>query len=79
MPYRVGPGGVSPLSASRELFYPSSGLPSLLSQKAGAFVTIKRAETAGCIGTIEPVKPNLAEEISYNAVSAGLRIPGLSR
>ncbi|NMA91897.1 MAG: AmmeMemoRadiSam system protein A [Firmicutes bacterium] len=57
-------------------FTPPRGLPSLLSQKAGAFVTIKKGrELRGCIGTIEPVKPNLAEEISYNAVSAGLRDP----
>ena len=32
----------------------------------------------GCIGTIQPVRPNLAEEILYNAVSAGTRDPRFS-
>lgn len=48
----------------------------LLNQRHGAFVTIKKDGTLrGCIGTIEPTRANLAEEIIYNAVSAGVRDP----
>lgn len=48
----------------------------LLNQRRGAFVTIKKdGILRGCIGTIEPTRANLAEEIIYNAVSAGVRDP----
>jgi len=47
-----------------------------LAQKAGAFVSLKKdGMLRGCIGTIEPVRQNLAEEISVNAISAALRDP----
>ena len=43
----------------------------ILNQKAGAFVSIhKFGRLRGCIGTILPVRKNLAEEIIRNAVSA---------
>jgi AmmeMemoRadiSam system protein A len=35
----------------------------------------KDGELRGCIGTIEPVRRNLAEEIINNAVSAGVEDP----
>lgn len=45
-------------------------------EKAGAFVSLKkRGRLRGCIGTIEPVRENLAAEIAANAVSAALRDP----
>lgn len=45
-------------------------------KKAGAFVSIKEGgKLRGCIGTIEPVKDSLAEEIMYNAVNAALHDP----
>jgi len=48
----------------------------LLNSKAGAFVSLKKHEQLrGCIGTIEPTKENLAEEIIHNAVSAALNDP----
>ena len=48
----------------------------ILSGHAGAFVSIhKDGALRGCIGTILPVRANLAEEILYNAVSAGTRDP----
>lgn len=51
-------------------------LPELLSQRAGAFVSLKKGgELRGCIGTVEPVRQSLAEEIIMNAVSAGVRDP----
>ena len=48
----------------------------LLNTRRGAFVTIKKdGMLRGCIGTIEPTKKTLAQEIIQNAVSAGLRDP----
>jgi AmmeMemoRadiSam system protein A/AmmeMemoRadiSam system protein B len=48
-----------------------------LSQRAGCFVSIKTraGELRGCIGTIEPSKDTLAEEIILNAISAATRDP----
>lgn len=43
--------------------------------KAGCFVTLHNPELRGCIGTIEPVQDNLAEEIIQNALSACSRDP----
>ncbi len=55
---------------------PPDQLPSQLAQKAGAFVSLKiDGMLRGCIGTIEPVRQNLAEEISANTISAALRDP----
>ena len=51
-------------------------LPPELQAKAGAFVSLKRGgELRGCIGTVEPVRQTLAEEVINNAVSAGLKDP----
>lgn len=51
-------------------------LPEELSAPAGAFVSLKKGgELRGCIGTIEPVRQNLAEEIITNAINAGVRDP----
>ena len=48
----------------------------LLNRKAGAFVSIhKQGRLRGCIGTIAPVRANLAEEIIRNAVSAAVNDP----
>ncbi|MCW3490625.1 AmmeMemoRadiSam system protein A [Dethiobacter alkaliphilus] len=48
----------------------------LRKEKAGAFVTLKiDGQLRGCIGTIEPVQKNLAEEIIENTISAGFYDP----
>ncbi len=48
----------------------------LRNQKAGAFVSLKRGGMLrGCIGTIEPTTPNVAEEIIRNAVHAASADP----
>ncbi len=48
----------------------------LTSRRAGAFVTIyKRGNLRGCIGTITPTRPTLAEEIISNAISASTQDP----
>ncbi len=47
-----------------------------LEQQAGAFVSLhKKGELRGCIGTIQPMRKNLAEEIIENAISAATRDP----
>jgi len=51
-------------------------LTSTMKKRAGVFVTIKKhGELRGCIGTIEPTQPNVAEEIIRNAVSSSTRDP----
>ncbi|MFO7952303.1 MAG: AmmeMemoRadiSam system protein A [Bacillota bacterium] len=51
-------------------------LPPEYDTKAGAFVSLKKeGRLRGCIGTFEPVRDNLAEEIATNAISAAVRDP----
>ena len=51
-------------------------LPPEYETRAGVFVSLKKAgELRGCIGTFEPARDNLAEEIAVNAVSAAVRDP----
>lgn len=51
-------------------------LPPELQRRSGAFVSLKKdGALRGCIGTVEPVRDNLAEEIVSNAVSAAVRDP----
>ena len=49
----------------------------LLSARAACFVSIKthNGDLRGCIGTIEPIKQNLAEELIANAINAASRDP----
>ncbi|HEY5883502.1 MAG TPA: AmmeMemoRadiSam system protein A [Pyrinomonadaceae bacterium] len=49
----------------------------LLRARAGCFVSLKTrsGDLRGCIGTIEPSKPNLSEEIVANAINAATRDP----
>ncbi len=55
---------------------PSSPPPSGLEGRAGVFVSLKKGGTLrGCIGTVEPVRRNLAEEIIANTAAAALRDP----
>lgn len=50
--------------------------PDMISQRKGVFVSIKKhGNLRGCIGTISPAYGNVAEEIIYNAISAGTRDP----
>lgn len=53
---------------------------SSLTVRAGCFVSIKTldGELRGCIGTIDPVKNTLAEEIVWNSISAATRDPRFS-
>ena len=49
----------------------------LLSAHASCFVSLKtrHGDLRGCIGTIEPIKPTLAEELIANAINAATRDP----
>ena len=55
-------------------------LPSeMLSERAGVFVSLhKEGRLRGCIGTIEPARHCIAEEIIENAISASSRDPRFS-
>ena len=45
-------------------------------EPAGTFVSLKKAgQLRGCIGTIQPVRSTLAQEVVDNAVSAATRDP----
>lgn len=61
----------------REIIAPPSRLSSFLRAPAACFVSIKTeaGELRGCIGTVEPTKPTLAEEIVANAINAATRDP----
>ena len=52
----------------------------LLSQRAACFVSIKTrsGDLRGCIGTIDPAKNTLSEELIANAISAATRDPRFS-
>jgi len=60
----------------RAIETPAASQP-LLEERAACFVSIKTDEgdLRGCIGTIEPAKKSLAEEIIANAVSSATRDP----
>jgi len=55
---------------------PPNELPAELQDQAGVFVSLKKlGDLRGCIGTIEPIQPNVACEIIQNAISASTRDP----
>ena len=55
---------------------PPDTLSEEMAMRAGVFVSLhRRGELRGCIGTIEPVRPNVAQEIIANAISAATRDP----
>ncbi|HEU4766885.1 MAG TPA: AmmeMemoRadiSam system protein A, partial [Pyrinomonadaceae bacterium] len=60
-----------------EILQPRQGKTGLLAVRAPCFVSLKTrdGELRGCIGTIEPVKDSLAEEIVANAISAATNDP----
>ena len=55
---------------------PPEELASEMEKRAGTFVSIhKHGMLRGCIGTIEPAKANVAQEVIQNAISAATRDP----
>lgn len=60
----------------RKRLKPPRALSPEMRARAGAFVSLHSgAELRGCIGTIEPQRANLAEEIIENAINAATRDP----
>lgn len=58
------------------LDFPPDLPDALTKDKAGVFVTLKKdGQLRGCIGTIEPVRENIAREIWHNAISAASKDP----
>ncbi|HEX6283864.1 MAG TPA: AmmeMemoRadiSam system protein A, partial [Pyrinomonadaceae bacterium] len=62
---------------SGEVVEPPTPSDELLSARAPCFVSLKTrdGELRGCIGTIEPARETLAEEIIANAISAAISDP----
>jgi len=59
--------------ASDKLLIPGDPV---LKEKKGCFVTLKKdGDLRGCIGTVQPVRDNLASEIKHNAIAAGTQDP----
>ncbi len=51
-------------------------LDDILKGRAGVFVSLKKhGQLRGCIGTFGPTRSNIANEIIYNAISAGTEDP----
>ena len=65
-----------------KIINPPSDLPKeMLENEAGVFVSLhlkENDELRGCIGTIIPIKKNVAEEIIHNTISAATRDPRFS-
>jgi len=61
----------------KAIIAPPANASALLKQRAACFVSLKTldGDLRGCIGTIEPVKNSLAEELIANAISAATRDP----
>jgi AmmeMemoRadiSam system protein A len=59
---------------------PPAELPPEMQGRAGTFVSLhdKTGALRGCIGTIEPTRSNVAEEVIHNAISAATRDPRFS-
>jgi len=60
----------------RVVLKPPPDPPAELRDQAGVFVSLKKwGVLRGCIGTIEPCCPTLAEEAIYNAISSATHDP----
>ncbi|AEV69524.1 AmmeMemoRadiSam system protein A [Acetivibrio clariflavus] len=60
----------------RVIEVPDSLPAEMKENRAGVFVSIKKnGQLRGCIGTIEPTRKNIAEEIIHNAISSGTGDP----
>lgn len=60
----------------RRLPQPANLPEEMLNRRAGAFVSLhKNGQLRGCIGTISPVQPSIAQEIMHNAISAAVEDP----
>jgi len=60
-----------------EKISPPTDPQGVLAEHAGTFVTLRTDDGSlrGCIGTVQPAMPTVAEEIIHNAISAATRDP----
>ena len=59
-----------------KLLNPPQQLTPEMKERAGVFVSLHRhGELRGCIGTFEPVRSNVAQEIISNAISSAAKDP----
>lgn len=74
---------ISAYSLSHTVIKPPQDTPTeMLNKKAGIFVSLHTKSThelRGCIGTSEPTKKNIAQEIIQNAIAAGFDDPRFSQ
>lgn len=76
LPVRLARSSIGHYLQRGDFLVPPPETAELATTRAGAFVSLKKdGQLRGCIGTIEAVQNNLAEEIIHNAVSAALHDP----
>ncbi len=64
------------LTTGKIISVPSTLPSEMRNNRAGVFVSIhEKGELRGCIGTISPVRKNIAEEIIFNAIAAAEEDP----
>ncbi|MDD4336048.1 MAG: AmmeMemoRadiSam system protein A [Firmicutes bacterium] len=69
-------GAVEAYVSTGKVADPPEPLPEAMQGRAGVFCSLhKGGHLRGCIGTTEPTRPNIAEEIIANAISAAVRDP----
>jgi AmmeMemoRadiSam system protein A len=61
----------------RQVIAPPKELTPEMQARAGTFVSLhdRNGQLRGCIGTLEPTQPNVAQEIIHNAISAASNDP----
>ncbi|HJT67071.1 MAG TPA: AmmeMemoRadiSam system protein A [Pyrinomonadaceae bacterium] len=77
---RLARAAVETFIRTGEVIQPAAETSGLLSVRAPCFVSLKMldGELRGCIGTIEPARETLAQEIIANAISAAMNDPRFS-
>ncbi len=72
---RLAKAAVETFVNERKLVKPGELTPEM-QERAGVFVSLKKhGELRGCIGTFEPARANVAEEIIHNAISSAMNDP----
>jgi len=78
-PVALARSAVEEYVISRRRISPPKDVPDEFRRKAGVFVSIhKEGNLRGCIGTIEPTKQSISEEIISNDISAATNDPRFS-
>ena len=73
---RLARAAVETFVRSHEVIEGQTETRSLLTTRAPCFVSLKKdGELRGCIGTVEPARETLADEIIANAISAAMNDP----